>query len=141
MSEVLPHDAEDVASVLRVIRFQDDFAFPIDPYVLSQFASIAWEKHTPCDGCRNRPLPLARLQPQRCPAGRCWRPAQQGGVLARVAHEEAIAPRTSADRRETIRRSGVHAAPRLTHAVPPTSTAPRHRHPVARCRGRHTLTS
>ena len=45
MSEVLPHDAEDVASVLRVIRFQDDFAFPIDPYVLSQFASIEWERH------------------------------------------------------------------------------------------------
>ena len=40
MSDVLPHDAEDLASVLRVIRSQDDLAFPIDPYVRSQFASI-----------------------------------------------------------------------------------------------------
>jgi len=27
MSDVLPHDAENTASVLRVIWFQDDFAF------------------------------------------------------------------------------------------------------------------
>jgi hypothetical protein len=45
MSDVLPHDAEDVASVLRMIWFQDDFAFPIDPYTLSQFAVIEWERH------------------------------------------------------------------------------------------------
>jgi len=45
MSDVLPHDAESIASVLRVIWFQDDVAFPIDPYVLSQFAIIEWENH------------------------------------------------------------------------------------------------
>ena len=40
MSDVLPHDAENITSVLQVIWFQDDFALPIDPYVLSQFAVI-----------------------------------------------------------------------------------------------------
>ncbi|GEM_PF-3175145 len=47
LREVLPHDAENTASLLwvRVIWFQDDFAFPIDPYVLSQFAVIDWETH------------------------------------------------------------------------------------------------
>jgi len=45
MSDVLPYDAESIASVLRVIWFQGDFAFPIDPYVLSQFAAIEREKH------------------------------------------------------------------------------------------------
>jgi hypothetical protein len=45
MSDVLPHDAENIASVLRVIWFQYDLALPIDPYVLSQFAVMDWEKH------------------------------------------------------------------------------------------------
>ena len=45
MSDVLPHDAETLASIPRAIWFQDDFAFPIDPYVLSQFAVIEWENH------------------------------------------------------------------------------------------------
>ena len=45
MSDVLPYDAESIASVLRVIWFQGDFAFPIDPYVLSQLAVVEWEKH------------------------------------------------------------------------------------------------
>ena len=38
-------DAGDIASVLRVIWFQDDSAFPIDPFVLSQFAAVDWEDH------------------------------------------------------------------------------------------------
>lgn len=44
MSDVLPHDAENPASALRVIWFKDDLAFPIDPYVVSQFAAIESEK-------------------------------------------------------------------------------------------------
>lgn len=44
MSDVLPHDAENLASVLRVIWFQDDFAFPIDPNVPGEFAAIEWER-------------------------------------------------------------------------------------------------
>ena len=45
MSDVLPHDAENIACVLQVIWLQDDFAFPIAPYVLSQFAALEWERH------------------------------------------------------------------------------------------------
>ena len=46
MSDSLPDDTESIASFLRVIWFQDDFAFPIDPYTLSQFAVIDWEIHS-----------------------------------------------------------------------------------------------
>ena len=47
MSDVLPHYAENAASVLwvRVIWFRDDCAIPIDPYVLSQFAVFEWKTH------------------------------------------------------------------------------------------------
>ena len=45
MSDVLPHDAETLASIPRAIWFQDDFAFPIDPYVLSHFAAMELERH------------------------------------------------------------------------------------------------
>jgi len=38
-------DAGDIASVLRVIWFQDDLDFPIDPCVLSQFAIVDWDRH------------------------------------------------------------------------------------------------
>jgi len=46
MSDVLPYDTENTDSVLwvRVVWFQDDFALPIDPYVLSQLAVFEWER-------------------------------------------------------------------------------------------------
>lgn len=43
MSDVLPDDRENIASVLCVIWFQDDFAFPIDPLVMMELASIDWD--------------------------------------------------------------------------------------------------
>ena len=45
ISDALPHDEDNIASAMRVIWFQNDFAFPIDPYVLSQFEVMDWEKH------------------------------------------------------------------------------------------------
>lgn len=36
---------DDIWSVLRVIWFQDGFAFPIAERVLQQFAEIDWEAH------------------------------------------------------------------------------------------------
>jgi hypothetical protein len=44
MPDVLPHDAESIASAMRVIWLQDDFAFPIDPYVPGEFPAIEWER-------------------------------------------------------------------------------------------------
>jgi hypothetical protein len=35
----------DIWSVLRVIWFQDDFAFPIDQRVRSQIAALDWDAH------------------------------------------------------------------------------------------------
>ena len=45
MSDVLSRDVENVASILRMSWFQDDFALTIDPHVLSQFAVFEWERH------------------------------------------------------------------------------------------------
>ena len=47
LSEVLPHDTENTAYVLRVrvIWFQDDGAIPIDTYVLSRLTVFEWERH------------------------------------------------------------------------------------------------
>ena len=36
---------DDIWSVLRVIWFQDEFAFPIDDRALRQIAEIDWETH------------------------------------------------------------------------------------------------
>jgi hypothetical protein len=44
-SDVLARDAENVASVLRMIQLQDDLALPIDLYVLSRFAVSGGEMH------------------------------------------------------------------------------------------------
>jgi len=45
MSDVLPNDHENIASVLCVIWFQGDFAFPVDPLVLMELASMDWDAH------------------------------------------------------------------------------------------------
>jgi hypothetical protein len=45
MSGVLPRDEEGIASMLSVIWFQDEFAFPIDPVVRVELAAIDWEAH------------------------------------------------------------------------------------------------
>jgi len=36
---------DDIWSVLRVIWYQEDFAFPIDDRALRQIAEIDWETH------------------------------------------------------------------------------------------------
>jgi hypothetical protein len=38
-------ETDDIWSVLRVIWFQDDFAFPIGARALTQIADIDWEMH------------------------------------------------------------------------------------------------
>jgi hypothetical protein len=42
-SAALANDAAGIFSVLRVIWFQDEFAFPIDPGVLVELAALDWE--------------------------------------------------------------------------------------------------
>jgi hypothetical protein len=36
---------DEIWSALTVIWFQDEFAFPIDPLVLIEIASIDWDAH------------------------------------------------------------------------------------------------
>lgn len=43
MSGVLPGDEEGIASILRVIWFQDEFALPIDPVVKVELGALDWE--------------------------------------------------------------------------------------------------
>ncbi len=45
LSDVLPGDEEGIASVLSVIWFQDEFAFPIDPVVKVELGALDWEAH------------------------------------------------------------------------------------------------
>jgi hypothetical protein len=45
LSGVLPGDEEGIASMLSVIWFQDEFAFPIDRVVTVELAAIDWEAH------------------------------------------------------------------------------------------------
>ena len=40
-----PNDSDGGRLILRVIWFQDSFAFPIDPLVITQLAAIDWQKH------------------------------------------------------------------------------------------------
>jgi hypothetical protein len=42
-SEALADDSGGFASVLRVIWFQDEFAFPIDPSIVVELAALDWE--------------------------------------------------------------------------------------------------
>ena len=44
-SGTLANDSDGGRLVLRVIWFQDAFAFPIDPLVITQLAAIDWQKH------------------------------------------------------------------------------------------------
>ena len=44
----LANDSDGASLNLRVIWFQDSFAFPIDPLVMSQLAAIDWRKHAVC---------------------------------------------------------------------------------------------
>ena len=44
-SAPLPGDDVGIASVLRVIWFQDDFAFPIDPGIQAELAALDWDAH------------------------------------------------------------------------------------------------
>jgi hypothetical protein len=44
-SGTLANDSDGGRLVLRVIWFQDSFAFPIDPLVITQLAAIDWQKH------------------------------------------------------------------------------------------------
>jgi hypothetical protein len=44
-SEKLAGDDHGVASMLRVIWFQDDFAFPIDHVVTVELEALDWEAH------------------------------------------------------------------------------------------------
>ena len=42
-SDKLPGDETGIASVLRVIWFQDDFAFPIDDVIAVELQALDWE--------------------------------------------------------------------------------------------------
>ena len=44
-SGTLANDSDGGRLVLRVIWFQDAFALPIDPLVITQLAAIDWQKH------------------------------------------------------------------------------------------------
>jgi len=44
-SGTLANDSDGASLNLRVIWFQDAFAFPIDPLVITQLAAIDWQKH------------------------------------------------------------------------------------------------
>jgi len=41
----LPGDDQGIASMLRVVWFQDDFAFPIDRVVAVELEAVDWEAH------------------------------------------------------------------------------------------------
>jgi len=43
ISDVLPGDADSIASTLCVIWFQDEFAFPIDAHIKVELAALDWE--------------------------------------------------------------------------------------------------
>jgi hypothetical protein len=45
LSDRLRRQPDEIWSALTVIWFQDDFAFPIDPLVLIEIASIDWDAH------------------------------------------------------------------------------------------------
>ena len=45
LSDRLRHRPDEIWSALTAIWFQDEFAFPIDPLVLIEIASIDWDAH------------------------------------------------------------------------------------------------